>query len=98
MAELKITPIVPMDDDDGPATRKKRVPAAPRKPREPGARTASSRTDSEPVIDPTEPDFDPKAVEDEVKKRYGIDAKLKVVEVKRSRSGVNSHKTGATRR
>lgn len=97
MAELKITPIVPMDDDDGPATRKKRVPAAPRKPREPGART-SSRVDSEPVIDPTEPDFDPKAVEDEVKKRYGIDAKLKVVEVKRSRSGVNSHKTGATRR
>lgn len=99
MAELKITPIVPVDEDDVPA-RKKRAPAAPRKPREPGERaTASSRAaDNEPVIDPSEPEFDPQAVEDEVKRRYGIDAKLKVVEVKRSRSGVKSMKTGASRR
>lgn len=96
MAELKITPVVPVDDDDEPV-RKKRAPAAPRKPRDPSARTAP-RVEGEEVVDPSEPEFDPKAVSDEVKKRYGIDGPLKVSEVKRSRSGVKSHKTGATRR
>lgn len=100
MAELKITPIVPVDDDDAPARRRK-APAAAKKAREPRERTASSRSvDNEPVIDPSEPEFDPKAVADEVKRRYGIEggASLKVTEVKRSRSGVNSHKTGNSKR
>jgi len=98
MAELKITPIVPVDEDDEPAARKKRAPAAPRKPRDPSARASGPSINGEEVVDPSEPEFDPKAVADEVKKRYGIDAPLKVSEVKRSRSGVKSHKTGATRR
>lgn len=95
MAELKITPIVPQDDDDAPAARKKRAAASPRKPRDPAARSATIEATEMP--DPEKPEFDADAVSDEVKRRYGLD-KVKVSEVKRSRSGVKSHKTGATRR
>lgn len=96
MAELKITPIVPQDDDDAPAARKKRAPAGPRKPRDPAA-PRSATIEATEVPDPEKPEFDANAVSDEVKRRYGLD-QVKVSEVKRSRSGVKSHKTGATRR
>jgi hypothetical protein len=95
MAELKITPIVPHDEDDEPAARKKRA-AAPRKPRDPAAARTASIEGTE-LADPEKPEFDERAVSDEVKRRYGLD-QVKVTEVKRSRSGVKSHKTGATRR
>ena len=105
MAELKITGMIPVDPDDAPARKpKKAATATTRKAREPRNSTGTpsssggSRSNDEEIVDPSEPEFDAKAVEDEVKKRYGLETPLKVTEVKRSRSGVKAHRTGATRR
>jgi hypothetical protein len=98
MPELKITPIVPEDDE----------PQRGRRPSKGSSRSRSANDDegsssprimasqaSEPVGE--EEEFDAKAVEEEVKRRYGMDA-VKVSQVKRSRSGANVHKTGSTRK
>src|SRR5947208_2431974 len=97
MAELKIVPIVPEEDEDNEPRKRARATGT-RKPRAQGSSQAGPRISAEePAEDPALPEFDPQAVEDEVKRRYGID-KVKVTEVTRSRSGANCHKTGATRK
>ena len=97
MAELKIVPIVPEEDEDNEPVKKRARATGTRKPRAERSSEAGPRIEADPAADPELPEFDPQAVEDEVKKRYNID-KVKVTELGRSRSGANCHKTGATRK
>jgi hypothetical protein len=101
MAELKITPIIPDEDDlDGEPKRRRRSPAnASRGPagRSTGARRSDPADPEEPPPAPDESIFDPEAVKDEVCRRYRM-SNARVTRLTRSRSGTKSHKTGATRR
>jgi hypothetical protein len=98
MGELKITPIVPDEDESSsrePRRRRTTAPVVrPKRPSDPRVVNEDANGD---VKSPEEPDFDPQAVEDEVKRRYGLD-KVKVTEVPRSRSGAKFHRTGISRK
>jgi len=98
MAELKITPIVPDDDDEKPRPRRGSHPGQNKKSDDSGRKPTIKATNGEHLDEAEEEEeFDPKAVEEEVKKRYGID-RVKVTKLSRSRSGAGSHKTGSTRK
>lgn len=101
MAELKIVPIIP-DEDDEPRSRRSSARSNTKAPRVPKAdgdspKRGSRKSTEAPPPDPSLKPMDSTAVADEVRERYRMD-KVKVEDLGRSRVGIKSHKTGATRR